>query len=340
MANKESVAADSHDKEAGTASGHDADQLPDLDQLLVQGLGGAEGGSDPSPSGEEAEPDEVGDEEPPATEGEDQDLSQDEVENADAPDWYQKRIDRFTRKLRTAEEERDDLADKVLELEAKAKAPHPVQPGANPLGNINSNKELDDLVTLEEARLDFVEDQKDLLMDDGLYQVIENLKGQGLQLEDDVSENDIRKEIRNIERNSSKNLSRNIPKRKTELHHKEQFDAQAEQIYPWLADDKSAEMEIFGEVVKSSPALASVPTSRLEIARYVTGVMIEQQRGKVKATAKTKPKQQPISPGKPKAAPAAADDAANNYETSRERLFTDPSKDLLDNMLVNAGVLQ
>ena len=34
MANEESVATDSHDKEAGTASGHDAEQLPDLDQLL------------------------------------------------------------------------------------------------------------------------------------------------------------------------------------------------------------------------------------------------------------------------------------------------------------------
>jgi len=310
-----------------------------LDQLLVQGLGGEDGSELPS-SEEEAEPEVTDQEEPSETEEEDQVLSQDDEVDGNAPDWYQKRIDRFTRKLRTAEEERDDLADKVEELQAKAKAPHPVQPGANPLGNINSNKELDDLVTLEEARLDFVEDQKDLLMDDGLYQVIENLKGQGLQLDDDVSENDIRKEIRNIERNSSKNLSRNIPRRKTELQHKEQFDAQAEQIYPWLADDKSAEMEIFGEVVKSSPALASVPTSRLEIARYVTGVMIEQQRGKVKATAKAKPKKQPISPGKPKAAPAAADDAASTYETSKERLFTDPSKDSLDSMLVNAGVLQ
>ena len=340
MANEESVATDSHDKEAGTASGQDAEQLPDLDQLLVQGLGGAEVGSDPSPGGEEAEPEEAVAEELSAPEGEDQDLSQDEVEDADAPEWYQKRIDRFTRKLRTAEEERDDLAEEVGELKAKAMAPQPVQSGANPLGNINSNKELDDLAALEEARLDFVEDQKDLLMDDGLDQVIENLKGQGLTLEDDVSENEIRKEIRNIERNSSKNLSRNIPKRKTELQHKEQFDAHAEQLYPWLKDDKSAEMEVFGEVVKSSPALASVPTSKLEIARYVTGVMIENQRGKVKATAKTKPKKSPTNPGRPTAAPASADDAANNYETSKERLFTDPTKDSLDDMLVNAGVLQ
>ena len=338
MANDESDVTESVDKETGTASGQDA-ELPSLDQLLVQGLGG-EDGSDPSSSEEEAEPEVPDNEEPSEAEGEDQVLSQDDEVDERAPDWYQKRIDRFTRKLRTAEEERDDLAEEVEELKAKAAAPQPVQPGANPLGNINSNKELDDLVTLEEARLDFVEDQKDMLLDDGLEQVIANLKEQGLQIDDDATETEVRKEIRNIERNSSKNLSRNIPKRKTELQHKEQFDAHAEQLYPWLKDDKSAEMEIFGEVAKASPALASVPTSKLEIARYVTGVMIEQQRGKVKATAKAKTKKQPISPGKPKAAPAATDDAANTYESSRDRLFSDPSKDSLDDMLVNAGVLQ
>lgn len=337
MANDESDATESVDKETGTASGQDA-ELPSLDQLLVQTIGGEDGSVLPS-SEEEAEPEVADIEEPSETEEEDQVLSQDEEKSDGSPDWYQKRIDRFTRRLRTAEEERDNLADRVEELQAKATAPQPIQPGANPLGNINSNKELDDLVTLEEARLDFVEDQKDMLLDDGLDQVIENLKAQGLQIEDDISENEVRKEIRNIERNSSKNLSRNIPRRKTELQHKEQFDAHAEQLYPWLADDKSAEMEVFGEVVKASPALASVPTSRLEIARYVTGVMIEQQRGKHKATAKAKPKKQPISPGKPKAAPAATDDAGN-YETSKERLFSDPSKDSLDDMLVNAGVLQ
>ena len=338
MANNESDVTESVEKETGTASGQDA-EMPSLDQLLVQGLGGEDGSELPS-SEEEAEPEVTDQEEPSEAEEEDQVLSQDDEVDGNAPDWYQKRIDRFTRKLRTAEEERDNLQDRVEELEAKIAAPQPIQQGANPLGHINSNKELDDLVTLEEARLDFVEDQKDMLLDDGLEQVIANLKEQGLQIDEDASETEVRKEIRNIERNSSKNLSRNIPKRKTELQHKEQFDAHAEQLYPWLKDDKSAEMEIFGEVVKASPALASVPTSKLEIARYVTGVMIEQQRGKVKATAKTKTKKQPISPGKPKAAPAASDDAAANYESSRDRLFSDPSKDSLDDMLVNAGVLQ
>ena len=62
MANNESDVTESVEKETGTASGQDA-EMPSLDQLLVQGLGGEDGSELPS-SEEEAEPEVTDQEEP------------------------------------------------------------------------------------------------------------------------------------------------------------------------------------------------------------------------------------------------------------------------------------
>jgi len=112
------------------------DQL-DLIKMLAESFEPEEqeGSEETSPSGdtvEEAEPveesiEEAGDTEHVLSQEESETESDAEAEPAE-PEWLQHRIDRFTRKLRLAEEERDELEREVQSLKSQVEqAPAAVQ---------------------------------------------------------------------------------------------------------------------------------------------------------------------------------------------------------------------
>ena len=133
MAEEVAEATDSLNKDTGMVDLKSPIDSLDLTQMLASEF--EEQGSEGTPSSdgetvEEAEP--VGEIEPteePAEEATDteHDLSQDESETesepvaepGEEPEWMQRRIDRFTRKLRLAEEERDELDKEVQSLRSR-----------------------------------------------------------------------------------------------------------------------------------------------------------------------------------------------------------------------------
>jgi len=188
----------------------------DLTKMLV-GNFEEEGSEETSPSGdavEEAEPveestEEAGDTEHVLSQEESETESEEEAEPAEQPEWFQRRIDRFTKKLRLAEEERDELEGRVQELGSKLEqnsqqlTNSPVQ---NPLVTLKTDKELQDTAGLSERRLQFAEDMEDLLLEDA-EQVEDVLRKQGVELKDSDGEEDFSLEkmtrfVREIRRDS------------------------------------------------------------------------------------------------------------------------------------------
>ncbi|MFL3666569.1 MAG: hypothetical protein ACJ06V_08310, partial [Verrucomicrobiota bacterium] len=192
-------ATESLPKEAGLV-GLDGplDEL-DLTKMLVENFED-NGPEETSPSGdavEEAEPVEESTEEAGNTEHV---LSQEESETEseaeaepeqaepegeqDEPEWLQRRIDRFTRKLRLAEEERDEFEKEVTQLRSQVdQVPAAVQQNGNPVAHIKKESELNKVAELAERRLQFAEDMEDALLDNP-ERVEKVLRQQGVELAD------------------------------------------------------------------------------------------------------------------------------------------------------------
>lgn len=251
--------------------------------------------------------------------------SDEEAETGEKPEWFQRRIDRFTKKLRLAEEERDELEEKVQDLSSKLEqnsqqlTNSPVQ---NPLGNLKTEKELRSTVTLSERRLQFAEDMEDLLLENA--EEVENvLRKQGVELKDSDGDEDFSLEkmtrfVREIRRDSERKLNKWIPQRSAELKQSVELNAQAEKLYPWLNKADSQEMKLFNQVLSASPQAAMAPNYKLELARYVRGYMAELgEQGK-----KITPKRVVAEPGRPTSAPAPKEGKVAKYEESKKRVFS------------------
>ena len=102
----------------------------------------------------------------------------------DEPEWLQRRIDRFTRKLRLAEEERDEFEKEVTQLRSQVdQVPAAVQQNGNPVAHIKRESELNKIAELAERRLQFAEDMEDALLDNP-ERVEKVLRQQGVELAD------------------------------------------------------------------------------------------------------------------------------------------------------------
>jgi len=340
MAEDVAEATESLPKEAGLV-GLDGplDQL-DLTKMLAESFEPQEqerSEETPSSDGavEEAEPveestEEAGDTEHVLSQEESETESDADAEPAQAepegeqgePEWLQRRIDRFTRKLRLAEEERDELEKEVQSLKSRMEeTPAAVQQNGNPVAHIKNERELNEVADLAERRLQFAEDMEDALLDSP-ERVEKVLRQQGVELTDDDGDEDFSQArmtrfIRQIRRDSTNKLNRWVPARQAELSQAKEFNAQAEKLYPWLKNEDSKEMQIFQQVLAASPQAAYAPNYKLELARYVRGYMAEQgDQGK----AKVAPKKVASEPGKPKAAPAPKDAKVARYEESKGRV--------------------
>ena len=170
------------------------DQL-DLTKMLAESFEAEEqeGSEETSPSGdavEEAEPveestEEAGDTEHVLSQEESETESDAEAEPAE-PEWLQHRIDRFTRKLRLAEEERDELEREVQSLKSQVEqVPAAVQQNGNPVAHIRSERELNDIASLAERRLEFAEEMEDRLLDNP-EAVEKTLRQQGVSRKEQV----------------------------------------------------------------------------------------------------------------------------------------------------------
>ena len=198
-------ATESLPKEAGLVE-HDRplDQL-DLTKMLAESFEPEEqeGSEETSPSGdavEEAEPveestEEAGDTEHVLSQEESETESEVEAEPEQAepqsgeqeePEWLQRRIDRFTRKLRLAEEERDELEREVQSLKSQVEqAPAAIQQDGNPVAHIRNERELNDIASLAERRLEFAEEMEDRLLDNP-EAVEKTLRQQGVSRKEQV----------------------------------------------------------------------------------------------------------------------------------------------------------
>jgi hypothetical protein len=177
MAEDVAEVTDSLDKEAGLVGlDRPLDQL-DLTKMLAESIGTEEQdrSEETSPSGdavEEAEPveestEEAGDTEHVLSQEESETESDAEAEpDQQEPKWLQRRIDRFTRKLLLAEEERDELEKEVQSLRSQVEqVPAAVQQNGNPVAHIRNERELNDIASLAERRLEFAEEMEDRLLD-------------------------------------------------------------------------------------------------------------------------------------------------------------------------------
>ena len=180
------------------------DQL-DLTKMLAESFEAEEqeGSEETSPSGdavEEAEPVEESTEEAGDTEhvlSQEESETESEVEAApevpepqsgeqEEPEWLQRRIDRFTRKLRLAEEERDELEKEVQSLKSQVEqVPAAVQQNGNPVAHIRNERELNDIASLAERRLGFAEEMEDRLLDNP-EAVEKTLRQQGVSRKEQV----------------------------------------------------------------------------------------------------------------------------------------------------------
>jgi len=152
-----------------------------------------EGSVETSPSGdavEEAEPveestEEAGDTEHVLSQEESETESDAEAEPAE-PEWLQHRINRFTRKLRLAEEERNELERVVQLLKSQVEqAPAAVQQDGNPVAHIKNERKLNKVAELAERRLQFAEDMEDALLDNP-ERVEKVLRQQGVSRKEQV----------------------------------------------------------------------------------------------------------------------------------------------------------
>ena len=331
-------ATDSLPKDTGGIVGLEGplDSL-DLTNILVKELGEQEQQSEePSPSGDAVEEVEAVEESTEETTETEHDLSQEESETEseeeaspdDEPEWIQRRIDRFTRKLRLAEEERDELDKEVNSLRARLEEqPATVQQDGNPVATIKSQRDLNEIANLAEKRLQFAEDMEDALLDqpDRVEQI---LRDQGVSLTDNEGDEDfssarMTRFIRQVRRDSTNKLNRWIPQRQAELGQAKEFNAQAEKLYPWLKNEDSKEMQIFQQVLNQTPQAQYAPNHKLELARYVRGYMMElADQGKAKIT----PKKVSPEPGKPKSAPAPKEGKLAKYEDAKNRVFANQDR--------------
>jgi hypothetical protein len=195
-----------------------------------------------------------------------------------------------------------------------------------------SEKDLVEMENLEKEKIKFAREQKRLMAQGHLEDVIENIKNAGKEMDPNSDESLVRVFLDEIIDDSRDNLSYEIPKRRNELAHKVQFDQVAEQKYPWLKDPQSDQMEYFNAVVKASPALANVPSGKLEIARYVTGLMMETTAQEL--IKQGQQRKAPKAPVRNNAAPTAKPKVDESIAAASKRVQKTGSARDLDSLLL------
>ena len=257
------------------------------------------------------------------------DNESDESDGSEEPGWYQKRIKRFTKQLRTVEAERDEALAEIEQMKEQMRS----APAAAPSQiTARSEKDLIEMENLEKEKIKFAREQKRLIAQGQLDEVLDNIKNAGKEMDPDSDESLVRSFLDEIIDDSRDNLSFEIPKRRTELQHKAQFDQVAKQKYPWMNDPDSEQMEYYKAVMKASPALANVPSGSLEIARYVTGLMAETKASEL--VQQSRQRKAPKAPVRNNAAPTAKPSSDDEISAAAKRVMKTGNAKDLDRLLL------
>ena len=257
------------------------------------------------------------------------DINESDGSDASEPEWYQKRINRFTKQLRSAEAERDEALQEIEAMKDQMKSAPVAEPSQI---TARSEKDLIEMENLEKQKIKFAREQKRLMAQGQIDDVLDNIKTAGKEMDPDSDESLVRSFLDEIIDDSRDNLSFEIPKRRTELQHKVQFDQVAKQKYPWMNDPDSEQMEYYKSVMKASPALANVPSGSLEIARYVTGLMAETKASEL--VQKSRPRKAPKAPVRNNASPAAKSSEDLDISAAAKRVQKTGSVRDLDSLLL------
>lgn len=256
-----------------------------------------------------------------------------EPSNEETPEWLQKRINKAVRKQKEAEEEAAALREELEKAKAaqpEQKAPSPADP-KNPFDRLRSTQDVDQEMQVAKARVEFVEELEELLIDDPAA-VAERLKEQGVKTlggDEDFSETEMAKFLKRVKREENKALTDFLPKRKADLQKASETTEFAKSVYSYIGNPESKWSAIHEDIARL-PWLANVPEKDLFIARYLRGYQAElQAKGKQPVT---KAKRVPASPAKPKAA-APQQAPPDELQKHRDRLKKDPSQKSLQGMI-------
>jgi hypothetical protein len=239
-----------------------------------------------------------------------------ETDEGEQPEWFQKRIDKLTRKRREAEEALEERDDRIAELEKQLQEQPTAPKGENEFANVLSDKELSEAEQLTDARREYAMALEDALDDDDEKLVGELLKKEGYDY-DDMSEREVRNIVKMLQRNVSNASRKWLPAARQRIGYAKQADKVAVERYPWLKNEDSKENQLLDEVLVNAPWFKMLPDYKLQAARYVRGYMAELASMQKKPAAKV-----PSQPSKPVAKPAPVDKKSASIQSARERVLT------------------
>jgi hypothetical protein len=197
--------------------------------------------------------------------GDEQDLPE------DAPDWYKKRIARFTR-------QKGDLERKLAELETdrnairsefeRQKAAGPAEPPlpvvvnqADPASQFVNEQQLDQAASQARQLRRWCE----LNPEGGTLQV-PNKQGGYDQREFSAEQ------VREMRFAAEDDLEQHLPRRREHLRQEQAITSQAVRKHPWLTDKNNPRMALFRKVIESDPSIRLRPDWAEVTAIFVRGL--------------------------------------------------------------------
>jgi len=205
------------------------------------------------------------------------------------PDGKQKRIDKLTA-------QKSELKEKIASLEDQLKQASESKPATpeNQIQNITSISELE-RVEQEAIQNELWAKQQQKLLGRDPEKVSKNLKELFGAEPDDPEQFLDELELAAVELQRSK-----LPQARKRIELTNQWDVQAEQIYPWVNDPEDQNGAVIQDVLKKfgDLRLREIPMHKIMLARMVGGAIREREAAQKKAA--PKPKAQPTpQPGKP-----------------------------------------
>lgn len=204
------------------------------------------------------------------------------------PKGVQKRIDKLIAKRKEAEQQIDELTERLKELETAGPAEKQVVPvgkDLNPYFQLQSDKEIQDEIKNARQVRRWAEENAD-------GAVIKGNDGQEVEYSAE--------EVRKIRLNAIDALEEYLPAQLQYVAVRKQFDAEAEKTYPFWKQRQSPEYQFANELLRSFPEIQKFPDFKLSIGDMIEGRKIRESKGKKPA--------QPVkkAPATPKSTSAPA----------------------------------
>lgn len=295
---------------------------------------------DTEPAPEEALTDPEAEETPTETSGEDEDESEDEGEDdlGHAPDWYQKRIKKFSAKEHELKSELETLQTELDELKGNppAGAPAPAA-GANPLANLRTETDLAAKASEAEGLLDLVDDLL-IALPRSPDSVARRLREQKIDLRDDENNEDFSPErmdeyLRTVRRNLDRTVRVHVPAQREHLRAAKRFDDSAAQNFPFVSDRKAPEHAVVQEVLNYFGAgIKSRPDWKVVVGVHTLGLIAWRARQAKAKAPKVAPKPAPRSAAAT-LLPGAADPKKVKFEAARAKLLQGDPHDYIKESL-------